>query len=375
MALKRASNVDYGQNQILNAVVQNLSAAPSSPRAGQIYYDSVLQELGYWNGTSWIYSTTVADATTSSKGVVELTNDLGGTATSPTVVGLHLAGDTAINHKLTSVTDPTNPQDAATKNYVDGKLNGLAWKSPAVAATTTALPANTQSGAGATGTLTANANGALTVDGYAVQANDIILVKNEATGKNNGRYTVSNPGSGGAPFVLVRAADSTTAAQMQDETMLVEQGTSNGDTVWNLSNSPGFTVDTTALTYVVIQNATVITGDGVYTTRSGTQITFQPSTGYPAAPANGAVANPSGTSIGATRKAIGALTHDGSTTSFTITHNLNTTAVSVIGQLNNSGVPGQPIELDWSPGTANTVVITYPAALTAGTTHFVTTLG
>lgn len=58
-------------------------------------------------------------ATATKQGKLKLTNDLGGTADSPAVVNLHLAADTAINHKLTSVTDPSSAQDAATKNYVD----------------------------------------------------------------------------------------------------------------------------------------------------------------------------------------------------------------------------------------------------------------
>jgi hypothetical protein len=47
------------------------------------------------SGSQWVASTitssSVSDATTSSKGIVELAGDLGGTATSPTVVGTHLA--------------------------------------------------------------------------------------------------------------------------------------------------------------------------------------------------------------------------------------------------------------------------------------------
>jgi hypothetical protein len=41
-------------------------------------------------GIKWAPAPTAADATTSSKGVVELTNDLGGTAAAPTVIATHL---------------------------------------------------------------------------------------------------------------------------------------------------------------------------------------------------------------------------------------------------------------------------------------------
>ena len=122
------SHLNFNQLEARNAAIHNLSAAPSSPVKGQMYYDTVSNTLMWFDGTAWQSAkggvTAPPDASTSAKGIVQLANDLGGTAVAPTVVGLHLAADTAINHKLTALTDPTNPQEAATKNYVDGKVGG-----------------------------------------------------------------------------------------------------------------------------------------------------------------------------------------------------------------------------------------------------------
>lgn len=71
-------------------------------------------------------------------------------------------------------------------------------------ATAAALPACTAAGAGVGKTLTGNANGALSVDGVAVVAADLVLVKNQVQPLDNGIYTVTAAGSGGTPFVLTR---------------------------------------------------------------------------------------------------------------------------------------------------------------------------
>jgi hypothetical protein len=75
----------------------------------------------------------------------------------------------------------------------------------AVRLTALTLPAFTAAGAGVGKTLTANANGALTVDGVAVALNDRIGYI--AVGAHAGIFTVSQVGSGGAPWILTRATD------------------------------------------------------------------------------------------------------------------------------------------------------------------------
>jgi hypothetical protein len=48
------ANINLLQNQLQNATIQNLAFAPSSPTAGQIYYDTGDQTIYFWDGTSWV---------------------------------------------------------------------------------------------------------------------------------------------------------------------------------------------------------------------------------------------------------------------------------------------------------------------------------
>lgn len=139
--------------------------------------------------------------------------------------------------KITGLGDPTNPQDAATKFYVDSVAQGIDAKQSVKAATTANI----------------TLSGAQTIDGVSVIAGDRVLVKNQTAPAENGIFVV-------AAGAWTRATDMDTWAEVPSSFVFVEQGTTNADTSWVCSSDAGGTLDTTSIVWFQFGSASAYLG-------------------------------------------------------------------------------------------------------------------
>jgi hypothetical protein len=162
------------------------------------------------------FNVTAASGNTSIAGTLTVT----GTGSFSSTVNMN-------SQNITNLADPVNPQDAATKSYVDAARSGLDVKASVRASST--------------GNLTLS--GTQTVDGVALVAGDRILVKDQTTGAQNGIYIV-NAGA------WTRATDADQNAEVTSGMFtFVEEGVVNGSAGWVLTTTGTITVGTTALAF------------------------------------------------------------------------------------------------------------------------------
>ena len=379
MARKFLTNLDLTQNQLLNAVIQNLAAAPSTGLVnGLIYYDTTLQQLLVYNATAsaWQSIATNSLLLQGLNGAYYLARvNQTGTQLAATIANLQatvigytldtfaapVAPVSMGGQRVTNVATPTTATDAANKNYVDSTAQGLSPKPTARAATTAALPANVYANgaAGVGATLTATANGVLVVDGYAPALGDILLVKNEAAAANNGLYTVTTLGTAGAPYVLPRHVDMDQTNEFGGGFVPVENlGTVNANSLWLCNVANLITVGTTSVVFTQLNASTALTqGNGI--SISGNVVSAAVVAG------GGVLVGAGGLSIDGTVavKKYAVAFGDGSSTSYTITHNLNTQDVTVA--LYSATTPFAEVDADISHATANTLTLAFAVAPTA----------
>lgn len=101
MARLFVTGINLNKNELQNAVIQNLSSAPSTPVAGQIYFNTTNGVLNFFDGTNWVPAS----------GSTEVIQDLigssviGGTGLTATYVDA--SGETTIDLDNTAVSHGT----------------------------------------------------------------------------------------------------------------------------------------------------------------------------------------------------------------------------------------------------------------------------
>ena len=155
------------------------------------------------------------------------------------------------------------------KSYVDSVANGLDVKASVRVATTADLSATYNN---SNGTLTANANGAIVIDGVTLVLNDRVLVKDQTTQTQNGFYKVTTVGSGSAAFVLTRTPDANEASEITGGAFtFVEEGTANADNGYVATHNGIPTLGTTNITFDQFSGAgQIAAGNGL--TKTGNTI-------------------------------------------------------------------------------------------------------
>ncbi len=78
MAISYLSNIDLNQNQLQNPVIHVLASAPSSPTAGQMYYNSTQNRMYFYDGSSFIdASGDIKSVQTSTSSQISITDENG----------------------------------------------------------------------------------------------------------------------------------------------------------------------------------------------------------------------------------------------------------------------------------------------------------
>jgi hypothetical protein len=349
---RMAGPLNMAKNAIIAGVLEVLGGAPATPATGQMYFDSALSAPRWYDGAAWTNKATDALLLNGQNAAFYLGRaNHTGTQLAATISNLaatvqgytlnQFAAPTASvdagGQKIINQADPTNPQDSATKNYVDITVELRAAGIDSKPSVRVVLTAND------------TLNGLAARDGVAVVAGDRVLATAQTTAAQNGVYIA-------AAGAWARAGDADTAGELTPgATWYIEEGSApNAKTTWRLENTGAVVLGTTALSInkafgalsytasLGVQlvgsdfRAAVVAGGGISAVAGGLQVDRT------------VVPNRFAGNFG-----------NGALTAIPVVHNLNTTDVVVsVKDIATGEMEGAKVVVT----DANTVTITFGAA-------------
>ena len=168
-------------------------------------------------------------------------------------------------------------QSVANKAYVDQVAQGLDTKPSCLVATTANLSATYNNGtAGVGATLTADINGAFSVDDVSPSVSARILVKDQTDASENGIYVLSTVGDGSTDYVLTRATPEDQPSELSGGAFVfVEEGTIGSNNGYTFTHTGAPTFGTTDLDVSQFSGAGQITA-GAGLVKDGNTIDTNP---------------------------------------------------------------------------------------------------
>ena len=367
MARKFLTAIDLAKNELQNAAVQSLGSAPATPVKFQLYGNTSDNTLYWWNGASWVsaagggtgfpgYGAVLAETTfglAKSDGVATTTARSDHTHGSPThnnaahsTINLNAlavpTGDVSMSgFKITNLAQPTGPDDAVPRSYVQNYVNGISWK-PAVRVATTA---------------NITLSGLQTIDGVALVAYEKVLVKNQTNQAQNGLYEADTG-------TWYRMGHMNTESEVPGAAVYVTGGTTHQDTAWTVSSPDtivGFTLETTPIIWSQFAGPGTVTG-GSGLTQSGNVLNVGAGTGITVAADTVALdttyADGRYALLASGAKRFSASV--GGSTSQAVAHNLNTRDVVV--NVYRVAAPYDSVECDVERTDVNNVTLRFAVA-------------